>query len=446
MGPYNEEGKIEMKRERALPACIPRAAKVLFIVAVVPAAGFAEPAQSQVGAATRPDNASPGERKATWEDIVKLVDAHPLIVAGRHEVAAARAAVDAAGAVPNPSVEATSAYGQAIDDSASRVEWGLALSIPLGWIAQRGAKMEAADAEARVADSEATALRRDLLLQLRVLFWNLVYEQERVMALGELSSQTDALANTVRRRVDKGEARPVEATRIEVEAETISGDLEAARSILSSLRSQLALWLGVRPGQRLVAVADLSRLPRPMASKRARKRALIEHPAVIAAEAHIQALISNVAVERRARVPSVSVAAFTDHELDRRASGVGLAIDLPLWNWNTGAIQQAEATLAAGQKRLEATRIEIEAAAIEAQAACQAGVSLAIRYRDRVLPKTGAAARTIERTYQLGEATLLEVIDARRTLLETRRQFLDTLVKAQTDCSRLAAIAGEEMP
>ncbi|MBW1873153.1 MAG: TolC family protein, partial [Deltaproteobacteria bacterium] len=170
-----------------------------------------------------------------------------------------------------------------------------------------------------------------------------------------------------------------------------------------------------------------------------------EHPAIAAAKARVQVLRAKVTIEQRARVPSFSIEAFTDHELDRRAYGVGLAIDLPIWNWNTGNIQQSQSSLAAGKLQLEAERLELEVATIEAQATCQAGVTLAARYKDRILPRAASAAQIIERTYKLGEASLLEVIDARRTLLETWHQFLAALVQTQIDCSRLAALVGEEL-
>jgi hypothetical protein len=38
------------------------------------------------------------------------------------------------------------------------------------------------------------------------------------------------------------------------------------------------------------------------------------------------------------------------------------------------------------------------------------------------------------------------VLDARRTLLETRTQTLAIFAQAQAACSRLAVIAGEELP
>lgn len=415
-----------MKNMNLVPACIPGSVVMILLLIAVPQNSTANP-----------------EIEITWQDIVKLVDNHPQIGVGRHKIAAAHAAVEAAGAAPNPSLEATAAYAQAADNSASRVEWGLALSIPLGWIAQRSFKLGAAHAEADVADAQARALRRGVLLQLRILFWTLVCEQERVAALGELNGQMSTLSTTVRRRVEEGEARPVEATRVEVEAEKIIGELEAARLSMIASRSQLTTWLGADNAERLVAVADLTQLQSPLTMELAQKGAA-DHPKLDAARARVRALEANVTVERRTRIPSFAVEVFTDHELDRRAYGGGLAIELPLWNWNTGNIQRSEHLLAAEKNKLESERIELEIRAIEAQSQCAAGMMLATRYNERILPRAESAAQVIERTYQLGEATLLEVIDARRTLLETKGQFLSTFAQAQVSCSRLRAIAVEE--
>jgi cobalt-zinc-cadmium efflux system outer membrane protein len=295
-------------------------------------------------------------------------------------------------------------------------------------------------------EAESEAMRRDVLLQLRLLFWNLVHEQERVATLTALNRETAALADTARQRVEKGESRPVAATRIRIEAEKIAGKLAMAQSVLKTRQVQLGLWLGVAGGKPLAAIADLTKFPRPISVEPARAQVRGTHPTIRAAEAKVQALSTGVSLERRARIPTFSLQAFTDHELDRTAYGVGLAVDFPLWNWNTGGIRKAEARLAAGRSRLDAERIELQAAVIEAQAACQSGVALAERFRDKIQPSAASAAQTIERTYQLGEATLLEVLDARRTLLETRIQTLAILAQAQAECSRLTVLTGEELP
>ncbi|MDJ0765638.1 MAG: TolC family protein [Myxococcota bacterium] len=427
----------------ALPTCVSSAVAAILAVAAPPISARAEPEKGAI--AEQPSGGSDiSEIRVTWSDIAALVDRHPSIAVGNQKTAAAQAAVDAARAVPNPNLAVNAAYGRARDASASRVEWGVGLSMPLGWIAKRKARVAAAQAGAGVAAAASETLRRDVLLQLSALFWHLSYEQERVTALAALNHQTAALARTIKQRVDKGESRPVAATRVEIEVEKIAGELAFARSALEMRQVQLGLWLGIGNGQRIVVAANLTELPQHISAATARERVRTGHPTLVTGQAEVQALTADVALERRQRMPGASVQVFTDHELDRTAYGVGLAVELPLWNLNKGNINQAQALLAARKSQLDAERIEIASVAIEAQATCQAGVGLAIRYRDQIQPRADSAANTIERTYALGEATLLELIDARRTLLETRMQRLAAFAQAQTECGRLAVLIGEE--
>ena len=380
----------------------------------------------------------------TWPDVVRLVDQHPRLSAGKFQVDAARGGVDAAGAVPNPTLEGNVGQGVARTGGASRVEWGLAVTMPFGWIAQRGSRINAAEAEVDVALAETKALRRDVLLQLRTLFWNLAHEQARVASLEALEAQTSALVETVKKRVEKGEVRPVEATRVEIELEKVTSELEAARTALKARRAELALWLGVPAGSTLVLAADLDTLPVAPDRDAALSKARLTHPVLAVAKARTRFFEAELDTEKLARVPAFGLTGFTSYELDRRAYGVGLTVDLPLWNWNSGRIAQAEARLAASRKQAEAAGLELQASVLDAQAACQASVATATRFRNNVVPRSETAASTMEKTYQLGEASLLEVIDARRTLLDSRRLYLSALAQAQMDCSRLGALVGEE--
>lgn len=382
--------------------------------------------------------------KVSWPDIIRAADQHPRIAAQRFRIDAARSAVGAAGAAPNPSVDATVGRGDARAGDESRTEWGLELSLPLGWLAQRRPKVEAAEAEASVTVAESAVLRRDVLLELRTLFWNLAYDQALVAALEDLSGQTADIVRSIKRRVETGEVRPSEETRIEIEFERVTSELEAARSSLRARQKQLTLWVVGADGQELKVEADITSVPSALDLDTALAEARSSHPSLEAARARVRALASEVDVENMARLPSVAIKGFTAEELDRSAFGGGVAIDLPLWNWNAGRIAQAKAQLEAGKKRLESEAREIESSIIEAQGACLTAATTAVRYKARILPRSESAASTMERTYQLGEASLLEVIDARRVLVEMRRQYLAALLQSQLDCSRLNALAGKD--
>ncbi|MFH1811614.1 MAG: TolC family protein [Pseudomonadota bacterium] len=382
--------------------------------------------------------------EVSWTDIDHLLDAHPGLAVGALQIEAARRGVDVAGAVPNPTLEGNLGQGFARTGGGSGVEWGLALNVPLDWIARRGSRISAAEAAVEVAVAERQALRRDVELQLKTLYWSLVHEQALVESLGELEAQSAALVHTVGMRVDTGEVRPVEVTRVEIEFHKISGESEAAYTLLAARQAQLALWLGVRRGTTIVAIADLTALPVVIDLDTALDRLRATHPDLLTARARLRALQAEVETEKMARVPAISLIGHADDELDRRAYGVGLAVDLPLFNWNVGSIGQAEAMAAAGRQRVEQVERDLEDAVIEGHAACLASIQTATRLGTQVVPRAEDAATTMEKTYMLGELNLIELIDARRTLNEARRLHLDALAQAHIDCSRLDALVPEE--
>ncbi|MBK6848875.1 MAG: TolC family protein [Proteobacteria bacterium] len=334
----------------ALRASLGRRDQLLFVVLLLASPARANPgpvaAVAAPAAASRLSSTS--AVSVDWPAVVRLVQQHPRLAAGRLLVDAARGGVDAALAVPNPTLAGSVGQGRARSGDASRAEVGLALTMPLSWLAQRRSRVDAAAGEVELAVAESEALRRAVLVQLRTLFWSLAYEQARVAAHEALLGQTSTLVRLVRRRVEMGEVRPVEGIRVEIELEKITSDLESARVACAARQAELALWVGLPVGQALVAVADLETLPRAMARDTALARAT--HPALGVARARARLLAAEVGTERMARVPALSVNGFTLHELDRRAYGVGLTVDLPLGNWNAGRIAQAEARLAAGRK------------------------------------------------------------------------------------------------
>lgn len=379
-----------------------------------------------------------------WPDIVRLADQHPGLSVGRWGVAAASGAADAAGTLPNPSLDATLIRDRNAERSGDPSEWGLGLTVPLGWITQRHHLVRAAGAQVDASREEARAIRRDVLLELRVLFWNLACEQARVVALDTLHAQTAELARLVARRVELGEARPAEATRVEIELEKVASELEASRITLDARRDQLDLWISGAHGRMVVVEAKLGNLPRIPDLDAALATVRSRHPGLGAARARVRSLAAEAGAERMARFPGIELRGFAAREFDRRTYGGGIALDLPLWDWNSGRIARAAAQLEAGRQQLEWETRQAESAVIEAHAECLATTRTAERCRDRILPRAESVAAIMEKTYRIGEAGLLELIDARRVLVETRLLHLANLVQAQLGCSRLVALTGQE--
>jgi cobalt-zinc-cadmium efflux system outer membrane protein len=71
---------------------------------------------------------------------------------------------------------------------------------------------------------------------------------------------------------------------------------------------------------------------------------------------------------------------------------------------------------------------------------------VAERQRTGILPRAELSARTLERTFQLGETGILDVIDARRVLLAARREVLTSARDRDVECGALVLVSGRELP
>jgi cobalt-zinc-cadmium efflux system outer membrane protein len=323
-------------------------------------------------------------------------------------------------------------------------EWELELALPLGWITQRAFRVGDATAQVEASREQARAERRDVLLELRILFWSLAHDRARVEALETMRSQTAELARLVTRRVEKGEARPSEASRAEIELEKVEIELEAGRSLLNARQREARLWIKGSESHEIEVEANLAEISPVFDLDSVLSVARSRHPAILAARARVRGSASALSLEKFARIPEVEVRGYASGDTERRMRGVGIAFELPVWNWNAGRITQARAQLDAGRHQLEWRTRETETAVVQAHGASVAAKQTALRYRDRILPRSESAATIMEKAYRLGEASLLEVIDSRRVLVETRLQYLAALLQAHIDDSQLDALTGRE--
>ena len=160
-------------------------------------------------------------------------------------------------------------------------------------------------------------------------------------------------------------------------------------------------------------------------------------PAVVAAQAEREAAARRVRVERTRAVPDVTVSAGL-----RRFSGdnsvalvAGVSVPIPVFDQNRGNISAAQGELQGAEARLNAARLDAEAELRTALFQVDAAQS-------RVVATTQGEATADEAyrltriAYEAGRASLVELINSRRTLADARSQTI------QAQLARLRAEAG----
>ena len=304
----------------------------------------------------------------------------------------------------------------------SSSETGLSVSQTIPWPGTFSANVRAGDRAADVLRAEGTGTRWDLEIEARAVFARVLYGRAALDIARAAEADALSLRELTAKRAELGESREVDRIKAEVEwlreqrtRRAIEREAEAAEEVLRTL--------AVEPLPRPLALQG--ELPRPIpATDEADLRDRLErlNPRLLAARAAAERDAALLSVSRRARIPDLDVTWFRNKELDKEANGFSLGVRVPLWNANRGGIARAQAAsslAAAGAQRalvdltsaLERARQELDVASAQAE----------ILDRE-ILP---AATRSLELarfSYQEGETSLLDLLDAQRTFRETQRE------------------------
>jgi cobalt-zinc-cadmium efflux system outer membrane protein len=137
---------------------------------------------------------------------------------------------------------------------------------------------------------------------------------------------------------------------------------------------------------------------------------------VQAASALVDQSETNVQLQRRERIPDVTLSVQYERNPPYQPNtvGVGLSLPLPLWNHNAGAIEAAQAARVQAEAQLDQRRLQAIADVASARVAYHEASERARRYRESLEPKSADAARAVAYAYEKGGTSLVALLDAER--------------------------------
>ncbi|MBN8747651.1 Cobalt-zinc-cadmium resistance protein CzcC [Xylophilus ampelinus] len=367
--------------------------------------------------------------------IVQAQDANPLLAAARDEVSAAEGARIQAGALPNPTLDA-----QVEDTRRETRQTTITLAQPIELGGKRAARVEAADRAVDIAKTQLDARRIDVQAGVTAAFFAALVAQERVtlaQASLDLARRGTDAAN---KRVTAGKVSPVEETRAKVAEAGVRIELLQAQGELRTSFEQLRAAIGPGPAITALDGNALQTPPLPTATDVALRADVA--PAVQEARLEVKRFGALADLERAKRIPDVTVTlgATRQTELARNQAVIGVSIPLPIFNTNRGAIVEAVRRQDKAEDLARATELRVRTDALAARQRYETSLAEVATLRQDVLPGAQSAFDAATKGFELGKFSYLEALDAQRTLLQSRAQYLRALADAHrsvTDVQRL---------
>ncbi len=369
----------------------------------------------------------------------------PTLDAAEADIQAAAAARTVAGLRPNPSVtvEAENVAGSGPYRGVESLETTTSLALPIELGGKRSARIGVADARSQRTLIQAAITQADLRLSVIQAYAEAAAAQQRVTTARDQARIAAEGLRAAQVRVQAGRASPIEAERANVARINADAEVERTQRLVEVARYSLSRIIGQPVAGDLDTgwFANVRAAYGPMQA--------IESAgtlAMAAAEADLAIADAGVRLARAQRVPDLTVGAGARYMRDTgdTAALFSISIPLPLFNNGRAAVAQASSERLRAEAQQRVTAIEVDQAIARAQAEAANAATTAATASGPALQAAEEAARIARIGYREGKFGQLELLDAERTLAETRLAAIEALLNyhsAQAQLERLTVRA-----
>ncbi|MFZ2447451.1 MAG: TolC family protein [Syntrophobacteraceae bacterium] len=311
---------------------------------------------------------------------------------------------------------------------------------------KRARRTRAAALEKDLARWDYEAKRLDVLTEVAKNFVEVVAAQEKVALSEDLLKLSEQVFHTVSERVKAGKVSPLEETKSGVELANARMELDKAGSTLKGARKRLAnKWDQAEPGFQK-AEGTLEAL-RPIPSAEELNGLIARNPDVARYVKETEQRKAAVDVEKAKRIPNITVkgGGRTYGETDDHAFVMSVSVPIPLFDRNQGGILESQAKLSKAKEESRAAVAKANTNLAQAYQELSSAYAEAVRLKDEIIPAAGLSFNSSNEGYMEGKFGFLVVLDAQRTLFESKAKYIEALSAYHKAVAEIERLTGTEI-
>ena len=402
------------------------------------------------GPAVAVENASNTPPGATLETVLTLAkQLNPEHKARVLETEAARAGVEIADSLPDPTLKITSdEIDQPSGPRQNKMIYSIEQDIPL-W-GKRDLKRSAAQALVDQRSAEAQSSEAELIEKVKVVFAQYYRAVRAIHATEDLHHAIHDVAQTAQARYAQGREAQQEIFRTQIEITRLETELARQAVARSTAQRQLNILIG-RPAD--APLAEPQELPVRIPPELLNPDALLElartkNPQLIASSAEIEGARNEEALAAKSWYPDVTVGTGA---IDRTGNGpngymawVGFRVPLQ-WGLHEAQEHEATAKASAAEARRQAVAQQLANDLAETASTLKGTRTIAKLTKTQLLPQNEALLRSATASYAAGKTSLQEVLKIEHDLADIRIQLLDFEFDEQRQLAAIERMIGGEL-
>ena len=376
------------------------------------------------------------------------LEQNPLILSSLQQYQASLARIHQATAFAQPSLNYDSDLQPSFFNFKNAGETYLGVSQPFEFPGKQSVRGKIASKESEELLADIDLLKLDLTFLVKRAFYGLLLAQEKLTYAQRNQGLAQDFLDKAELKHEAGDVAQVEVLRAKVEAATAANEVRAAANDIRLARATLNYLLSRKKYMPIEIAGNLQRDPIKLEFDSLLDRALITRPEM----RRIGLSLEREHLQKK----SATMSYLPDLELGvnrHRVEGEGswwdvtLSMPIPLFFWQPkkGEIAEAEANIIAIQKEADHIKNTINLEVEEAYMNAITAENQIQLYETEILSQAEEVYNMFLFSYQEGEISSIELIAARRTLLESAQSYADALFNYEAALAALERSIGQTL-
>jgi cobalt-zinc-cadmium efflux system outer membrane protein len=315
---------------------------------------------------------------------------------------------------------------------------------------KRGYRIESAGFGTQSAEAAFEDAVRLLGLTVKDSYYRIQLAQRRLVLAEENRERFSRILDVNTIRFKKGYIAEVDLIRIRLQMVDFQSQVIQSLQEAESAKGDLRQLLQLSPSTVLELTTELGFRRIDPDIEKLRVTALAMRPDIRAKRYTFSQRQSDLKLAKAYRIPDVTIGAGYAIQGAQGPDNPGqvalnAGIPLPLFNRNQGGIHQAEVSLQAAEADLDKTVNRVENEVEVAYLNLLQSRRLVEAYFGEVLEDARSTFSIVERAYERGGATILDLLDAARTSRTIQQNYIEALFNYQHHLFQLESSVGQEI-
>ena len=315
---------------------------------------------------------------------------------------------------------------------------------------KRGYRIESAGFGTQSVEANFEDALRQLSFTVKDAYYRVQLAQRRLALAEENRDRFTRILEVNSIRFKKGYIAEVDLIRIRLQIVDFQSQVIQSIQEGDTARADLRVLLNLLPSTELMLTTELDYRPIDPDIITLRRLALDSRPDIRAKRLAQAQRAADLKLARAYAIPDLTVGGGYAVQGPRGPDNqqqiiLNFGIPLPLFNRNQGGITQAEVAVQAADADLRKTVVQVESQVDVAYRILIQSKRLVEAYRAGVLDDARATLTIVERAYERGGATILDLLDAARTSRTIQQNYIETLFNYQRNVFQLESAVGREL-